>query len=200
MKVGRAVNERMRMADLQIGNPRELVIRAALDQPDSVERYFHDLLAPYWVRGEWYRTDSLVSLCALACAQAGEVCPSDICGGLDKGKTGGPLLGAHPGAKEKPAARLARWLVEYAKDTGDPKIPLKVPRQRGPIRDKERFWAAINELAESGCITPADEGNKRFIVVNGVAAGEPLKQRWSRESYNAYQREYMRKRRSSGRD
>jgi hypothetical protein len=36
-------------------------------------------------------------------------------------------------------------------------------------------------------------------VGGGVVEGVP-KQRWSRESYNAYQREYMRKKRALGRD
>jgi hypothetical protein len=46
----------------------------------------------------------------------------------------------------------------------------------------------------SGVVLASGEGRPE---VASEGAGEGRKQRWSRESYNAYQREYMRKRRES---
>jgi hypothetical protein len=66
------------------------------------------------------------------------------------------------------------------------------PVQRGVQRDGEKS-ADVHApgRAEAQQESLAHDGMER-----GVDCGKPLKQRWDREAYNRYQREYMRRKRS----
>lgn len=59
-KIGKAANPVWRRAELQAGNSRKLVLRAAWevngrDLAHRFERGIHSILGQHWVFGEWFR-------------------------------------------------------------------------------------------------------------------------------------------------
>jgi hypothetical protein len=54
VKIGWAVDVRVRVAALQSGNPDPLEVITAVPGTQLVEREWHRLLAPHRVRGEWF--------------------------------------------------------------------------------------------------------------------------------------------------
>ena len=64
---------------------------------------------------------------------------------------------------------------------------------------KKEYWPNQGWLHEA-CRKSVDARNKEVVsdmVSPEVRRSGPPKQRWSREAYNAYQRDYMRKRRGA---
>lgn len=57
-KIGISANDPLgRLGSMQIGNPFKLTLiaRFRVNDPLQHERLLHDLFAPYWERGEWYK-------------------------------------------------------------------------------------------------------------------------------------------------
>lgn len=60
VKVGRAINVRSRISELQTGSPEELLFLKLLSDTPSDESRFHKVLEPARLRGEWFRVCDLV--------------------------------------------------------------------------------------------------------------------------------------------
>jgi len=55
IKVGRAVDPEFRLAELQCGNPEELILLAHVSGGEALERRLHRELAEFRIRGEWFK-------------------------------------------------------------------------------------------------------------------------------------------------
>jgi len=64
------------------------------------------------------------------------------------------------------AVRLDNWIINYCRQKKVPMIPSRELRQYGPVRDKKRFNAALEDLTERGRLRDIREGKRRFIEVN----------------------------------
>jgi hypothetical protein len=73
IKIGRSEDHIQRFGGLKTGSYERLHIRAVLDVPDEVEMHYHDILSNCRIRGEWFDSNEISVLFALACAQAGHV-------------------------------------------------------------------------------------------------------------------------------
>lgn len=69
VKFGIARDTATRMRGLQIGNPGSLVLVGACPATVELERFFHDALKPWRIRGEWFRCcDQVLALTDLILA------------------------------------------------------------------------------------------------------------------------------------
>jgi len=65
-------------------------------------------------------------------------------------------------------ARLEKWLIEYCNRENTDKVPTREVQQYGPggLRDKVRYTAAVQELAELGRARLVQDGKKRLIQIH----------------------------------
>lgn len=61
VKIGTAQNPWARATELQTGNPDELFVVGVVPGNTTLERSFHQWLAGYRIRGEWFRNEGLVA-------------------------------------------------------------------------------------------------------------------------------------------
>ena len=54
VKIGIADKPISRWKNLQVGNPRDLILFAALPATDTLERFLHSQIAEHRIRGEWF--------------------------------------------------------------------------------------------------------------------------------------------------
>lgn len=54
VKIGVAGNPVARMRNAQVANPRQLTLVAAFPATYGIERYFHEYLSDWRIRGEWF--------------------------------------------------------------------------------------------------------------------------------------------------
>jgi hypothetical protein len=71
IKIGFTSRLSKRLIELQVGNPLELDLLAAVLADQSLERCLHDWLKPYSFRGEWYRSAGHVARLLQFCASFG---------------------------------------------------------------------------------------------------------------------------------
>jgi len=64
------------------------------------------------------------------------------------------------------AARLKRWLRGYCTDHKTDHVTCRTARNYGPIREKERFLAAANQLIEDGDAWVQMEGRRHVLRLN----------------------------------
>jgi len=64
------------------------------------------------------------------------------------------------------AARLKRWLRGYCTDHKTDHVTCRTARNYGPIREKERFFAAVNQLVDDGDACVQIEGRRHVLRVN----------------------------------
>jgi len=64
------------------------------------------------------------------------------------------------------AARLKRWLWEYCTDHKTDHVTCRTARNYGPIREKERFFAAVNQLVDDGDAWVQKDGRRHLLRIN----------------------------------
>jgi hypothetical protein len=64
IKIGRATNVRRRLSELRDGSPDELYLIAAIRGGADLERDVHAALRDYWIRGEWFEADAVLTYLA----------------------------------------------------------------------------------------------------------------------------------------
>lgn len=76
-KFGIAVDPKDRLANLQIGNPRPLMLVTHCPATKELERYFHGQLKQWALQGEWFRSSPQV-LAAAGLIEAAEDLAEDM--------------------------------------------------------------------------------------------------------------------------
>jgi NMD protein affecting ribosome stability and mRNA decay len=71
IKIGSAARPLQRLADLQVGCPYELRLKASADWPDEIETTIHRFCASSRIRGEWFEPESNRVLTVVFCMQDG---------------------------------------------------------------------------------------------------------------------------------
>ena len=64
------------------------------------------------------------------------------------------------------AARLRRWLLAYCTDHKTDHVTCRTARNYGPIREKERFFAAVNQLVDDGDAWVQKDGRRHLLRIN----------------------------------
>jgi hypothetical protein len=54
IKIGRAVNVRQRVVQLQVGNPHRIRLLGSIAGSEYIEQEFHRVFGPHMIAGEWY--------------------------------------------------------------------------------------------------------------------------------------------------
>ncbi len=105
VKIGMSDDAAKRLRDLQVGSPDELFVRGVLltEDPERLERDFHERFAHLRIRGEWFRNSPELEKLMQTAFSLEEVAEKLI-----------PVLAFDTGKREPGSRRLVRGTWETA--------------------------------------------------------------------------------------